>query len=1125
MTGIVTWAVTRSRMIMAMVVLSIAAGLVAYFSLPKEGSPDIDVPVLYVSVPLPGISASDAERLLVKPLESELRDLEGLDEMTAFASESHAGVLLKFDFGWDKSATLADVRSRVDRAEAEMPSEVEQPQVIEINLSEFPILVITLSGELPERTLLRVAKDLQRNIKSIASVLEVGIAGKRDEMYEVLIDPLKMESYNITSEELLRVVSSNNALVAAGSLETGTGAFSVKLPGSFESASDIYKLPVRLVGDRMVTLGDIATIRRTFKDAEGTARFNGQQTVALQVKKRAGENIIDTVAAVRATVENARAEWPEALNSTLNVEMSMDMSESVRDMVDQLEGSVMTAVMLVMLVVVLTLGFRSSLLVGISIPCSFLLTFALLAAFGMTVNNMVMFGLILAVGMLVDGGIVVAEYADRRLSEGASPSVAYEEAARRMFWPITSSTATTLCAFLPMLLWPGMPGQFMGQLPVTMIFVLSASLIVALIFLPVIGSILGRGGAAFGRLFTRFRRKPKPEPVQYEYRRSFFGKIIKGIVGNPVMPFVAILAAIGVMVGSVSLYSEHNYGTDFFVDTEPERAIIHVRTRGNFSIDEKDRIVGMVEREVLDVDGVAAVFAFAGSGGLENKGGNAPNDSIGQIQLELKNWRERRHGNEIVDELNERISNLPGIQAEVAVQEEGPTQGKPVQLRLLAQNWDLLMATAAAAHAGFEQMDGLVNIDDTRPLPGIDWNIRVDREMAGRFGADIATIGTIVQLVTRGALLDTIRPDDSDDELDIRVRFPEKDRLLSTLEELRLRTAKGLVPLSNFVSIEPLPSLGEINRYDTIRFIDVRADVAPGVNANEKIAELQAWIDENPLPAGVSYSFKGDQEEQEESAAFLGKALLGALGLMFAILLAQFNSLYNSVLVLTSLVMSVAGVLIGMLVMQQPFSIIMTGTGIVALAGIVVNNNIVLIDTYREFEQEMPKLEAIIRTAEQRIRPVLLTTITTMAGLAPMMFAASVNFHAFGPLFAGGLFSPAAWSAFFAAVLEFGAPSALLWTQLATAVVFGLGVSTFLTLVVTPAALAARVWVMGGLFGRYGPVHARVAPLFMRGEKKLAFRAKIARQRALRRAASPGLTWDEFPHPPVAPASYADAAE
>ncbi|MXU65642.1 efflux RND transporter permease subunit [Oceanomicrobium pacificus] len=1100
MKGIVDWASHNARMIMALVLLSIGAGVLAYTGLPKEGEPDIEIPALFVSVPYPGISAEDSEKLIVRPLETKLRDLEGLKTMSATAAEGYGGIALEFEFGWDRAATLAEVRDRVNQAEADLPEGIGQYSINEINFSEFPILVISLSGAVPERTLLRVAKDLQNDIEALAPVLEAGLAGHRDEMLEVLIDPLRLEAYNVTAGELINVVTNNNQLIAAGEVETESGAFSVKIPSSFKDAQDVYALPVKVNGDRVITLGELADIRLTFEDAEGTARYNGESTVALQVVKRKGFNVIDTSALVRETVEASVADWPQELKDAVRVGFSMDTSSEVQSMVSQLEGSVLTAIALVMIVVLASLGTRSALLVGFAIPTSFLLCFALLAVFDMSISNIVMFGLILAVGILVDGAIVVVEYADKEISRGVGPMRAYASAAKRMFWPIVSSTATTLCAFLPMLFWPGVAGEFMGNLPVTLIFVLSASLVVALIFLPVVGGVAGRlsrsfehasdrlraglpfwirlplwllaAATVFAGLILSFRigvlpglllaivglvalsvtggslHGPRREAVgQAGYRRSPFGWFIHFLSGNPVMPFVAVGATVFFIVSVFGYFGENNNGVEFFVETEPERAIAYVRARGNLSLEEKDQMVRAVEAEIQNEPGVRSIFAFAGSGGLnQNTGGaSTPLDAVGQVQIELFPWDQRDDlgedgkGKAILANINERLQQIPGIEAEISEAAMGPASGKPLQLRLKSTNWEDLLEATAMARAYFDGLDGLKDVEDSRPLPGIDWQINVDVEKAGRYGADVATVGAMVQLVTRGLTLDTMRTDTSDEEIDIRVRLPEEDRLLSTLDTLRVRTSSGLVPLSNFITREPVPKLAQIDRVDGSRYFLVKSDVQEGVIPNDKKAELTEWLETADLPDSIAWEWTGDAEDEAESLAFLQVAFAGALGLMFVILLAQFNSFYNSVLVLLAVIMSVTGVLIGMLVMDQTFSVIMTGTGIVALAGIVVNNNIVLIDTYQEYARYMPRLEAIVRTAEARIRPVLLTTITTMAGLTPMMFGVSLDF------FGGGY--------------TIDAPTALWWKQLATAVVFGLGLATILTLIVTPALLAVRVWI------------------------------------------------------------------
>ena len=844
--------------------------------------------------------------------------------MTATASENYAGIFLEFEFGWDKSATIADVRAAMNQAEADFPTGAENYTINEINFSEFPIIIVSLSGSAPERTLIQLANELQTRLEGLEPILEAGIAGSRDEMLEVIIDPLALESYNVTAQELINAVSLNNQLIAAGEVETEGGSISVTIPGSIDGTQGVYDLVIRNNGDSVITLGDLAEIRLTFEDRTGTARFNNETTIALQVVKRQGYNIIDTAELVRQVVEEYAAEWPAELQAAVDVATSLDQSVTVDGMVRQLEGSVLTAIALVMIVVLAALGTRSAMLVGFAIPTSFLLCFIFLGIMGVSVSNIVMFGLILAVGMLVDGAIVVVEYADKRLQEGERPMRAYTSAAKRMFWPIVSSTATTLCAFLPFLFWPGVPGEFMGMLPVTMIFVLSASLLVALVYLPVIGGVAARfsrivegmstwlrgalpvwplravlaAGSAllvFGALLTTIRPgtfipvapdtapfaatmpgafafffaavllsvtmgsvkiQRAPRRVRAGYRRSPFGWFIHLIVGNPIMPVVMLGAVGAFVVATFMFFGQNNNGVEFFVESEPESAIAYVSARGNLSIEEQDALVAQVEEIVLDTVGVRDVFAFAGDGGLDTAGPGAsgPVDAIGQVQIDLLPWADRPtiteplggilgqlgfertmldpayDGNVILDSLQARLDQIPGIYAEVSENARGPAQGKPLNLRVSSDNWEDLLEATARARAFFDSMPGLTLQEDTLPLPGIDWQINVDVEAAGRYGANVATVGAMVQLVTRGVLLDTIRVDSSDEEIEIRVRFPADQRVLSTLGTMTVRTPGGQVPLSNFISWEAVPQLAQIDRRDQTRYFEIRADILPGLS-------------------------------------------------------------------------------------------------------------------------------------------------------------------------------------------------------------------------------------------------------------------------------------------------------
>ena len=512
MHALIDAAFDRHRTALLVLLFVLVSGTSAYMSIPKESDPDVPIPIIYVSMSHEGISPEDAERLLVRPMEKELQGVEGLKEMRGTAGEGFGSVLLEFDAGFDSKRALDDVREKVDIAKGQLPAETKEPRVKEVNVALFPVLTVALSGAVPERTLHRLATDLSDRIEALPSVLSVEIGGKRDDLAEIIVDPTVMETYGIRYEDLFQLVSRNNLLVAAGALDGGSGRMVLKVPGVIKTAEDVLQLPVKVAGDTVVTFGDVATVRRTFKDPDGFARVEGEPALALEISKRIGANIIETIAAVRRIVEEERARWPKSVQ----VRYLQDKSTDITNILGDLENNVLSAIVLVMVVVIAALGTRSALLVGLAIPGSFLAGIFFLNAAGYTLNIVVLFSLILVVGMLVDGAIVVTELADRRMRAGMSPREAFRLAAKRMSWPVTASTATTLAVFFPLLFWPGIIGEFMKFLPITVIACLSASLLMALIFIPVAGGVLGGGG----RTPAPVRSRPPRSTIPGARRRA-----------------------------------------------------------------------------------------------------------------------------------------------------------------------------------------------------------------------------------------------------------------------------------------------------------------------------------------------------------------------------------------------------------------------------------------------------------------------------------------------------------------------------------------------------------------------------------------------------------------------------
>ena len=1025
-------ALSRSRSVIAILVLLLLTGTSAYVSIPKEARPDIDFPVIYVSMTLSGVSPEDADRLLVRPMEAEIKSVEGVKEVRSNAYQGGANVLLEFEAGFDADKALQDVRDKVDIAKADLPDETEEPRVNEVNLSLLPILIITLGGDAPERALLKLSRDLQDRIEGISSVLEAKIGGDRNERVEIVIDPLLLDSYGLDPRQVIDMVSRFNRLITAGALESGRGRFAIKVPGLFESASDILDMPLKTSGDSVISVRDVSSVRRTFQDRRTYSRLNGKPAIALQISKRSGENIIDTVNAVKDLVEAERRHWPPGIE----VVFSNDQSRNIRTMLRDLQNNVLSAVLLVMIVVVGALGFRTGFLVGIAIPGSFLTGILVLAAAGLTVNVVVLFSLILSVGLLVDGAIVVTEYADRKMTEGAPRTAAYAEAAKRMGWPIIASTATTLAAFLPLLFWPGMIGEFMKYLPITLIATLSASLLMALIFVPTVGAQIGKPGTAGAAAIAQMKAVENGDIEDIRGVTGAYVRLLKGALRHPGMvAFAAVLA----LVAAWALYANFGRGFEFFPKVEPNRAVMKVFARGNLSVDQKQRLVGQVEREILGLQRergeMRAIYILSGE---QQRRDNAPADLVGNISIEFDDWRDRRPADEILADIAARSRKLAGIRVETAKEEAGPPVGKPIHLLVTSRNPALIAPAVAKIRTRLESMSGLKDIEDGRPVPGIEWELRVDREQAAKFGADVAVIGNIVRLVTNGLKIGGYRPDDADDEIDIVVRFPAEYRSLEQLDSIRVQTRNGLVPISNFVTRLPRQQTGTLQRTDAKRSMTVKADVLPGVLPNDKVNEIRIWLEtEASLDPRVDVAFKGEDREQKEASAFLGRAFAVALFLMAIILVTQFNRFYSAFLILSAVVMSTVGVMLGLLIIAQPFGIVMSGIGVIALAGIVVNNNIVLIDTYdRLAKTAATPMEAILRTGAQRLRPVLLTTATTILGLLPMVTRINIDFVT--------------------REIDVGAPSTQWWQQLATAIAFGLAFATVLTLIVTPALLMIR---------------------------------------------------------------------
>lgn len=1027
MISIVNAALLRARTVFLILILLLATGTVAWLTIPKESQPDVDVPIMFVSVSHPGISPEDAERLLIPPLEKRLQTVDGVNDLTATAGEGYANFQLEFDAGFDAEKALKDVKDEVEIAKNELPSDANDPFVNEINVGLFPVVVVALYGDVPERALFNIALRLKDAFESLPTVLEAETVGNREELLEIIADPTLMQSYAVSPMQVLQTVTQNNRVIAAGALQDERGRFPVTVPGLIRTAEDLFGLPVKVSDDTIVTLGDVSQVRRTFKDRDSYARFNNQPAVMIEITKKLGENIIETVEGVKTIVSVAQSdkEWP----SGLKVDLIQDQSKQIRTMLSDLQNSVVIAVILVMIVIIAALGVRSASMVGIAIPGSFLMGILVLQMMGLTLNFVVLFSLILAVGLVIDGAIVITEFADRRMASNDSNFIAFKASAQRMAWPIIASNATTLAAFLPLLFWPGIIGEFMSYLPITMIATLIGSLLMALIFIPTLGSRFGKQGTGNAKALQALAATETGSLDNIKGITRSYVSLLRALVAYPI---IVVILAFSTLIGSGYLYANYGNGIEFFPSTDAQSAAVQVHARGNLSVDEKDRLVREVEAKIFGIPGIESIYTSVGRGG--------ENDVIGIIRLGYADWDKRPTSNVILSEITNRTKDIAGITVDFQEADFGPPGGgKPIQLEISSSNNSLLEPAVLEILQKLESMDGITEVDDSRPIPSIEWQLSVDRTQAGLYGIDVTTVGNMVRLVTTGVKVSSFRPDDTNEEVDIVVRYPSNKRTMDQLDQLIIQTPQGNIPVSSFVERKAAPNAGKIVRINGRRILNVSANVDEGFLATDKVQELKQWLGNSSLPQEVSVVFRGEDEEIAESQAFLGQAFLIALFIMAIILITQFNSFYQALIILSAVILSTTGVLLGLLIADMPFGVVMSGVGVITLAGVVVNNNIVLISTYNHLKTLHSPLEAIVRTGAQRLRPVFLTAGVTILALTPMVFGFNIDL--------------------ITRKITVGAPTGALWQQLSIAVVSGLIFASLLTLIVTPCllALGARV--------------------------------------------------------------------
>ena len=1021
--GITNWSIKHSTTIFVLMFIIFVAGVFSYFSLPREAAPQIDIPYVIVVTPYFGVSPEDIESLVTNPIEAELEQIKDVRTISSTSAESASMVFIEFEPSVEMNEALQRVRDRVDAAKAELPPDAEDPMIQEISFEDFPIIVINISGDTGLARLRQIAEDLQDRVDQISGVLDVELIGGVEREISVQVDRELLAYYGISLGEIINTIQMENVNIPGGSIDVGESRYLVRIPGEFETVREIEELVVRQVEGQAIYIRDLAIVADGFEEQEAYARFNQVESVSLTITRRSGTNILEVTDAVKALVNDFGEEIGEGITFTI----LSDTSDMIRDMVSELENNILTGLILVILLQFLFMGgVRNAVFVAVAVPMSMLLTFITLNLLGITLNMVVLFSLVFALGMLVDNAIVIVENIYRLVGTGKPLAEAARDGVAEVGWPVIASTGTTVGAFFPLMFWPGIMGSFMSYLPITVVVVLTSSLFVALVINPVLC-------AKFMKKHTGDEQDLDADGLQ-RLPNNLFYRVYGALLRFSLRQRAAVVfVVLAVFVGTFVIYGKGNAGSQFMSETTPEHLVVNIVLPDGSNLDASDRVVAFVEQALSSEENVKNFVANvgAGAGDFFSGGSNTPHQS--QISVDLLPVEEQIEDPDLtIDRLRRAISGIPGAEFEIIEEEMGPPTGYPINIEIVGEDYLQLGEVAAELTAIIRQIDGVVDIKDDFEAGRSEVAIDIDRRQARLNNASTISIAQTVRAAVNGVTASVFR--EGDDEYDIIVRLSEGGRdTVEDLGNLQITTMFGdMIYLSELADLEVRRAFGSIRHIDGEPVVTVSSDVAPDFNANAVLGEVQKKLEESLVtPAGVSIRYTGEDEAQKEAAEFLGQALLGALFIIVLILVTQFNSVSQPAIIMSAVVLSVLGVFWNLMIRDAPFSVILTGMAIISLAGVVVNNSIVLISFINSFKEKgLSSTEAIYRSGMLRLRPVLLTAITTSSALMPTMLGFNVSIREME--------------------INTGGSSVEFWGPMANAVVTGLLVASALTLFVVP---------------------------------------------------------------------------